>query len=71
MTYCEPALFIIIGVYVVAVNVRKMNAEDDQSGACLKDPGEMSRHKMSLLTEIAITTTAISSMNLKDFIILW
>lgn len=55
----------------MAVNVRKMNAEDDQSGACLKDPGEMSRHKMSLLTEIAITTTAISSMNLKDFIILW
>lgn len=71
MTYCEPALFIIIGVHVIAVNVRKMNAEDDQSGACLKDPGEMSRHKMSLLTEIAITTTAISSMNLKDFIILW
>lgn len=57
--------------HVIAVNVRKMNAEDDQSGACLKDPGEMSRHKMSLLTETAITTTAISSMNLKDFIILW
>lgn len=58
-------MFIIFTVYVMAVNVTKMNAEDDQSGACLKDPGEMSWHKISLLTAMAITTTTMS----KDFII--
>lgn len=62
-------MFIIIEVYVTAVNVTKMNAEDDQSGACLKDPGEMSGHTISLLTATAITTTAMSCVNSKDFII--
>lgn len=31
---CEPAMFIIIGVYVMVVKVTGMNAECDQSGAC-------------------------------------
>lgn len=51
----------------MAVNVTKMNVEDDQSGACLKDPGEMSWHKISLLTAVAITTTTLSCINSKYF----
>ncbi len=62
-------MLIITEVYVMAVNVTKMNAEDDQSGACLKDPGEMSGHRISLLTAMAITTTTMSCINSKDFII--
>lgn len=53
----------------MAVNVTKMNTEDDQSGACLTDPGEMSWHKISLLAAMAITTTTMSCINSKDFII--
>lgn len=53
----------------MAVNVTKMNVEDNQSGACLRDPGEMSWHKISLLTAVAITTTSMSCINSKDFII--
>lgn len=62
-------MFIIIAVYVTAVNVTKMNREDDQSGACLKDPGEMSWHKVSLLAATAITITTMYCINSKDFII--
>lgn len=64
-------MFIIIGVYVMAVNVTKMNVEDDQSGACLKDPGKMSWHKISLLTAMTVTTTTMSCINSKDFITPW
>lgn len=49
------ALFIITGIYVMAVNVTEMNAVDDQSEACLKDPGEMSWQEISLLTATAVT----------------
>lgn len=39
---------------------------DDQSDACLRDPGEMSSHKIGLLTAMSTTTSCINS---KDFII--
>lgn len=53
----------------MAVNVTKLNVEDNQSGACLRDPGEMSWHTISLLTAVAITTTSVSCINSNDFII--
>ncbi len=42
-----------------------MNADDDQSGACLKTPRKMSWQKISLLTTVTITTTAMSCNNSK------
>lgn len=47
-------MFIIIGVYLTAVNVTEINAEYDQSGACLKDPGKCHGIKISLLTAVAV-----------------
>lgn len=63
-------MFIIIGVYLTAVNVTEMNAEYDQSGACLKDPGKMSWHKNQLVNcSGCVTPTTMSCISSKDLII--
>ena len=53
----------------MAVNVTKMNVEYDQSRACIKDLGKMSRHKISLLTPVGVMPTTTARINSKDFII--
>lgn len=63
-------MFIIIGVYVTAVNVTKMNAEYDKSRACLKDPGKMSWHKNQLVNSGGcVTPTTMSCISSKELII--
>lgn len=50
-------MFIIIGVYVMVVKVTGMNAECDQSGACVKDPGKMPRHENQFVNSSGLIKT--------------